>query len=62
MSQTYPPGSRAELCAKRRKNQTIKAVPRRPGRETDFDKLAWKRLFSVTGEALFSAHCETSRR
>jgi hypothetical protein len=52
MTQTNPPGSHAELCAKRRKNQTIKGLCRdRPGSDADFDKLAWNRLFSVTGDA-----------
>jgi hypothetical protein len=49
MSQSYLPGSHAELCAKQRKNQTIDGYAATAGSDVDFDKLAWNRLFSVTG-------------
>jgi hypothetical protein len=57
MGQYIPPGSHAEQCAKRRKNQTIKGYPATAGEsDADFDKLAWKRLFSVTGDTAISAY------
>jgi len=38
------------VCANRRKNQTINAYAGPARNDTNFDKLAWKRLFSVTGD------------